>query len=192
VDANAQSGRVEGRRATGLLGFDRTEGTETAKAGHPLGPVLERRRARRPGLVRWIGLLVALIAVAVLVVARMLTPEPAGLGTHHQLGWAPCLMPMVTGYPCPSCGMTTAFALTVRGEWWAAFRAQPAGLLLTGLTGMAAVMGVSAIVTGRYWMLNWYRISPARLVVLGVIILLMGWFGKIVMGKLDGTYPIGW
>src|SRR5262245_31491696 len=67
-------------------------------------------------MARW-GLLAAAAGViAVLALARWLEPSPLGYGTHRQLGLLPCSFRRITGYPCPSCGMTTAFAWFVRGQ----------------------------------------------------------------------------
>ena len=50
------------------------------------------------------------LAVVTLGIARALTPAPAGFGTHEQLGLPPCAFLHWTGFPCPSCGLTTCFA----------------------------------------------------------------------------------
>src|SRR5947209_2717631 len=67
---------------------------------------------------------------AVLGVARWLQPDPRGYGTHTQLGLFPCMFSQVTGYRCPSCGMTTSFAWFVRGRLDHSWRANPVGSLL--------------------------------------------------------------
>ena len=43
--------------------------------------------------------------------ALWLTPDPAGHGTHMQLGLDDCSILTATGYPCPMCGATTTFTL---------------------------------------------------------------------------------
>lgn len=75
------------------------------------------------------GLLSA-VCLTVLIVAACLTPSLAGHGTHQQLGLPPCGWLVTTGYPCPTCGMTTAFAAATEGHWLASVRAQPFGTML--------------------------------------------------------------
>jgi hypothetical protein len=94
---------------------------------------------------------VAAVALAVpLVVAALLAPSPAGMGTHRQLGLPPCSSVMLFGVRCPSCGMTTSFAHTVRGEFVAAARANLGGMLLAGLSAVGAVWLGWFAVRGRF------------------------------------------
>ncbi len=92
--------------------------------------------------------------LSVLAVAAWLEPDPRGCGTHAQLFRAECPMPASLGLPCPSCGMTTAFALTVRGRWVAAFDAQPAGLALCLAVVAVVGLALSAVLSGKTWHLN--------------------------------------
>lgn len=68
--------------------------------------------------------------IGLLVVARMLNPDPSGIGTHQQLGLPPCGFEMAFGTPCPSCGMTTSWALATRGQLIASARTNAGGFLL--------------------------------------------------------------
>ena len=98
---------------------------------------------------RWIGLAFAVPALAVLLLAAYLRPNPAGLGTHVQLlnmpacGWI-ALMKL----PCPTCGMTTAFAHAADGNLLRSFRTQPLGALLAVVTGMVLLLGTFVAITG--------------------------------------------
>ncbi len=65
-----------------------------------------------------------------MVLASRLEPDPRGYGTHLQLGLQPCAFATLTGYPCPTCGMTTSFAWFTRGNPGQSWRANPAGCLL--------------------------------------------------------------
>jgi Protein of unknown function (DUF2752) len=66
----------------------------------------------------------------VFALARWLEPDRRGYGTHTQLGLPPCHFQWATGYRCPSCGMTTAFAWFVRGRFDRSWQANPVGSLL--------------------------------------------------------------
>lgn len=74
--------------------------------------------------------LAALGLIVVFGVAWRLRPDPRGFGTHTQLGLPPCAFKVVTGSPCPTCGMTTSFAWFVRGRLDRSWRANPAGNVL--------------------------------------------------------------
>ena len=69
-----------------------------------------RPRQARGGLVLFGTWLV------VTVIAFALTPNPAGHGTHKQLGLAPCPSVVVFDRPCPGCGLTTSWTAFVHGD----------------------------------------------------------------------------
>jgi hypothetical protein len=77
---------------------------------------------------------------AVLVTAAALSPDPAGHGTHTQLGLPPCGFLLMTGLPCPGCGLTTSFAHMIRLELGGAFAANPLGVLLFSVTALGVVV----------------------------------------------------
>ena len=79
---------------------------------------------------RLLEILSAIACLLVLAVAASIEPRPAGFGSHEDLGLEPCPYLRSTGRPCPTCGMTTAFAAGVRLRLVDSFRANPAGLLL--------------------------------------------------------------
>lgn len=87
------------------------------------------------------GALLALPCLSVLGVAAWLKPSETGMETHRQLGLPSCGFYHATGYPCPSCGMTTAFAHAAHGDLFHSFIAQPAGCLLAVACAMLALVG---------------------------------------------------
>jgi hypothetical protein len=97
---------------------------------------------------RLIGAATAVGAAAVLGLAAWLEPSPAGLGTHSQLAMPPCGWIAMADVPCPTCGMTTAFAYAADGNLLAALGAQPMGAVLALAVAMALVVGVYTAVTG--------------------------------------------
>ena len=86
----------------------------------------------------------ALACTAVLVVAAALEPDLRGYGTHAQLGLPPCGFLLLTGAPCPGCGLTTAFAHAIRGNWLLAADANPFGVLLFVLSCACVPLGMIA------------------------------------------------
>jgi len=68
------------------------------------------------------------VFAAVAIVAAWLDPDPSGLGTHTQLHLPPCGLWETFHKPCPSCGMTTSWALLMHARPLQALRAQPAGV----------------------------------------------------------------
>ncbi len=146
---------------------------------HPLGPYLYRVRALRPQRARRVAGAVLVACVAVLAVAAWLEPDPAGYGTHRQLGMSACGMMATTGVPCPTCGMTTAFSLAIRGRWIEAFKAQAAGTLLVVLVGLTCAVSGSVLLTGKVWLVNWFRVSVLTIVFVSLAILLAAWIVKI-------------
>ncbi|MCP4592975.1 MAG: DUF2752 domain-containing protein [bacterium] len=154
------------------------EDPPAARGEHVLGPVfihvphIGRRSRISAGMV-------GLACVGLLGVAGWLKPDPSGTGTHTQLGVLPCSTMVVWGIPCPTCGMTTAFAHTVRGQWGAALRAQPAGWLAALAVGALAMLSAATVVTGRRWAVNWYRVPPGRVVLGCVVVVLAAWAYRI-------------
>lgn len=79
------------------------------------------------------------LSAGVLVASRWLTPSPAGLGTHTQLGLPACGFLRLFGRPCPACGLTTAFAHAARFSLHASLAAHPLGaLLFAGVCALGA------------------------------------------------------
>ncbi|HPO92340.1 MAG TPA: DUF2752 domain-containing protein [Phycisphaerales bacterium] len=79
---------------------------------------------------RLVALGLALGILAVLVTAALLSPSGSGMGTHRQLGLPTCGWVAAMGVPCPTCGMTTAFASAAHMQPGRSFIAQPMGALL--------------------------------------------------------------
>ncbi len=157
--------------------------------GHRLGPLVYRVRVADPVRARLIAAVCFVGCAALLGTAAWLEPAGAGDGTHTQLGLPPCSMLTLTGLPCPTCGMTTAFAHTVRGQWLRAFFAQPAGFLLAVTTAVAGVGALVVLVRGSVWTVNWYRVAPTRVVFAAFALLLAGWALRIVF-HLNATAPL--
>lgn len=93
----------------------------------------------------WFGAWVAVTALSIWV-----HPDPHGHGTHRQFGLMPCPSVMMFDRPCPGCGLTTAFAHTVRGELAEAWRAHWFGTFTYALFTVTAWVGLYGFVKGLY------------------------------------------
>jgi len=116
-----------------------------------------------------------------MLLAAWLSPDPSGMGTHQQLGFPPCGLVIASGIPCPTCGMTTAFAWVARGHIGAAFAAQPFGAMLALATALTAGLALAALVTGRAWRVNWYRVSPGWVAATVAVSFAAAWLYKVVV-----------
>jgi len=134
------------------------------------------------------GVIAAAMA-AVLVTAAWLTPAKEGMGTHEALGLPPCSLVVTSGLPCPTCGMTTAYAHAMRGQFVSAFIAQPMGLVLWAGTWLMAIYGALVAMRGRGLWINWDRLAPRLMLALGIGMML-GWGFKIAWGMAMGTINI--
>lgn len=98
-----------------------------------------------------------------LFVSGRLTPDPQGLGTHHQLGLPQCSVREYLGIRCPSCGMTTSWSHMVRGQVFGSVRANAGGALLAVVSATAGPWMFACGLRGR-WLLR----PPNEWVVLGI------------------------
>ncbi len=85
---------------------------------------------------------------ALIVTAAWLTPDPAGHGTHTQLGLPKCGWYHATGQPCPTCGMTTAVTLAVHGNPIDSFITQPFGTLIALSAAVGFWVGLHVFIFG--------------------------------------------
>lgn len=127
---------------------------------------------------RAVGLALALPTGTVLAVARWLTPDPSGMGTHRQLGLGGCAMLTGTGVPCPMCGMTTTFSHMAHVEVLQAAVNQPFGVVLFIGTALTFAVGAADLLQPRA---RWRR-------ALGWIDQREGW----IAGGLMAGLVLGW
>lgn len=87
----------------------------------------------------------------VLALAMWLDPDPAGVGTHRQLGLGGCTVLTLTGWPCPMCGMTTTFTHMAHADPIGAVVTQPFGVVLFLVTLALFVTGLGGVFGTSWW-----------------------------------------
>jgi hypothetical protein len=115
--------------------------------------------------------------LALLAVSASLEPSPEGMGTHVQLsgGMTPCVWLRFFGWPCATCGMTTAFAHAADGSFLRSLATQPlGGLLAIGSSAMVWLAGHVAATGSRLSSLAGPRVV-SRVVAAGVWLLVLSW-----------------
>lgn len=148
---------------------------------------------RRPPRANWYvrGLLLAIAGglAAVFAAAAWINPyspdgSPRTMATHTQLGMPPCNFVVLTGKPCPACGMTTSFALLVRGDVGAALRANWVGALLAAFWAVLLVWAVVGALAARTPLIPPGRGELALTVAVGAFLVLMlgRWVGVLIGG----------
>ena len=116
-----------------------------------------RYRPAGDRLAPWVrGVLVGIVAGLLVVFGIAIKLDPYRddgsarvMATHQQLGLPPCTFWEVTGFPCPACGMSTSFALLIRGDVANSVRANWVGTLLAAFCLAVMPWAVFAIVRGR-------------------------------------------
>lgn len=112
--------------------------------GHFIGPA-----SRQVLVERLVSATIALACLIVLGIAAWLDPSPTGVGTHTQLfPLQACPWITVADLPCPTCGMTTAFAHAANGDLIQSFATQPLGCLLAVATAAIFWVALYIAVTG--------------------------------------------
>lgn len=143
-----------------------------------------------PALAGWVrGILVGIVLglVAVFIIAWKLDPyqddgSPLRMETHRQLGLPPCTFYLMTEYPCPSCGMTTSFALLMHGDVWNSLRANFVGMLLAAFLLAFIPWAAACALAGRtYFVLSLERAVIAVIAIL-LTLLLLRW--GVVLGLM--------
>ncbi len=160
---------------------------EPVASRQPLAPWLYRAKPWKSGEARWKAVLVLVGCIALGSLCAWLKPDDSWIGTSSQLGLAPCSLPTLVGIPCPTCGMTTAFAHAIRGEWLASFRAQPAGFVGALAIGVIGIVALDVLVTGKVWLINWYCVSSGWVVAILAGLFIAGWCYKIATWPSDGA-----
>lgn len=144
-----------------------------------------------PRVGRWtrgVLLLMATGLTAVFAIAFSLNPynadgTPRTMATHTQIGMPPCNFVVLAGRPCPSCGMTTSFALLVRGDVAASLRANWVGTTLAVVWAGLLVWSVASGLAGRMLFIprGWGEVVLTTAVG-AFLVLMLGRWGAVLLG----------
>lgn len=131
-----------------------------------------------------------MVGLAVFSVAASVFFQP--LGTEWvQWPWGgqlgdTCGMIVVTGQPCPQCGMTRSWVHGIRGDLLPAFWFNPAGLALLGWILVGGIIGSVRLITR-----DPNRWSPNNLVLFTwIIVWLVPLYGIPYILRLYGLNPL--
>lgn len=133
----------------------------------------------QPSLTRWVrGTLLgmALGWITVFAIAAWLNPYRADgqalrMESHRQLGLPPCTFKVMSGLPCPSCGMTTSFALLIHGDVWNSLRANAVGTMLATFGLIFVPWSLASVICKRSLFI--YSMEKALMVLIGGFVTLM-------------------
>lgn len=145
----------------------------------PTPSITSRPYLRASSGQRAAGALLALISLAVLCTAASLHPDPRGVETHTQLGLWPCGWYMATGKPCPTCGMTTAFAAAARGSYFKSLTTQPFAFILSLATSTAFWAGLHIAIFGSRLGSIAAKLLRPRFVWITTLLLGLSWVYKM-------------
>lgn len=145
--------------------------------------------------VRGALLVVAAGLLTVFGIALYLNPyegdgEARRMETHRQLGLPPCTFYAITGLPCPSCGMTTSFALLVRGDVWNSLKANAVGTLLAAFCLLLVPWCLASVALQRPLFVVSIERTLSKLVVVFLALMLFRW--ALVLGWIWLSKALGW
>ena len=149
------------------------------------------RPARRAHWGVRVGLL-AMAAAMVLVfyLATRVRPyqedgSPMRSASHQTLGLPACRFKELTGSPCPSCGMTTSFALLVRGDVLNSLRANWVGTGLAVFCLLFIPWAVASTFRGKYLWVRNVEVALGFLVGAFTVLMLGRWGVVMLLMTLD-------
>lgn len=132
------------------------------------------------GGARGAGLALLVGCLSVLIVANRLDAHADGHGTHTQMGLPACSWVQLWNFPCPTCGMTTAFAHAAHGRMGLALLTQPAGALVAIAMGVGFWTGLHALLTGTRLMELALGLLRPRVIAGALMLFLGGWVYKMI------------
>jgi len=141
--------------------------------------------------VRLSLVLLATVLVGVFALAILLNPYKNGRvwteGTHRQLGLPPCTFKELTGVPCPTCGMTSSFALLMRADLVHSLQANAAGTLLALFLLFLIPWSVASALRGRLLFFRSLEAVLLRAAIVLLILMLARWGFVLLEMKVLGS-----
>ncbi|MFA5044030.1 MAG: DUF2752 domain-containing protein [Kiritimatiellia bacterium] len=120
----------------------------------------------------------ALIAGAVLLAANLLPLD--------RIPFTICVFRRLTGYPCPTCGLTRGFVTMAHGQWADVLHACPLAAVLYAATALIFAINAAALLCGvrltpGLWLQWRARVWVALLCFFGLLIL-SNWLYRLALG----------
>jgi len=107
------------------------------------------------------------------------SPAASGIGTHEQLGLAPCRFRELFGFRCPGCGVTTSVSHFVHGAPLQALRTQPLGFVMGVLALSLPLLATWRSLRGADLVRDVLYLSRARFVIAMGVIVVGSWAYKL-------------
>lgn len=137
------------------------------------------RAGRLTWSVRLTLVLLAGLLLAVFALAIVLDPYKDGRvwyeGTHRQMGLPGCTFKEMTKLPCPTCGMSSSFALLVRGDVLNSVKANAVGTMLAGFLLLLIPWSLASALRGRWVFIQSLEWVLVRLVVGFMVLMFVRW-----------------
>lgn len=129
------------------------------------------------------GMLASIFGIALYLNPYNADGSPRTMATHTTLGLPPCNFVVLTGKPCPSCGMTTSFSLLVRGDVRASLNANWAGTTLAvGWAGLLVWCFASGIAAKLFFIPHGRGETALTILVGGFLVLMLGRWLAVMLG----------
>lgn len=99
-----------------------------------------------------INIFVISTIILIVVLSLFLQPEEGGYRTHESLGLPSCLTARIFNIDkCPSCGLTTSFALISKGRFQEARKIHPWGLPAFSMMIILLFTALLSLITKNIW-----------------------------------------
>jgi len=107
--------------------------------------------------------------------------------THRQMGLPPCTFKVMSGLPCPSCGMTTSFALLLHGDLGSSLKANAVGTMLAVLGLLIVPWSLACVISGRRLLVASMENALLRIIIGFLVLMMFRWFLVLGLAWVYGT-----